>query len=250
VLWWAASVAAAAVAAADAVLARTLMLVLQPLDPWEAPRPRAPPLCWSPPGPLAAALPFPATRSPKPKQKEFPFLSGTIHLPLFLSLLARFLFWGVFSAFCLSLQTEVWVLCLFPYWAHKLWNAILCPKWPWEWWVVVIVRLHQALSLLGFSLFSWWDYYSSSIKLMVNLRPYFSSIKLMVNLGHYSSSIKLIINLPHYFSSIKLMVNLGHYSSSIKLMVTIIVHLSSFKVDFVSWWFFLSNIFLIHKIHG
>ncbi len=51
VLWWAASVAAAsattAVAAADAVLARTLMLVLQPLDPWEAPRPRAPPLRWS-----------------------------------------------------------------------------------------------------------------------------------------------------------------------------------------------------------
>ncbi len=34
VLWW-----AAAVAAADAVLARTLILVLQPLDPWEAPRP-------------------------------------------------------------------------------------------------------------------------------------------------------------------------------------------------------------------
>jgi hypothetical protein len=53
VLWWAASVAAAsataAVAAADAVLARTLMLVLQPLDPWEAPRPRAPPLHWSSP---------------------------------------------------------------------------------------------------------------------------------------------------------------------------------------------------------
>ncbi len=53
VLWWAASVAAAsataAVAAADAVLARTLMLVLQPLDPWEAPRPRAPPLRWSSP---------------------------------------------------------------------------------------------------------------------------------------------------------------------------------------------------------
>jgi len=97
VLWWAASVAAAAVAAADAVLARTLMLVLQPLDPWEAaPRPRAPPLCWSPPGPLAAALPFPATRSPKPKQKEFSFLYGTIHLPLFLS---RFLFFGVSSAF-------------------------------------------------------------------------------------------------------------------------------------------------------
>jgi hypothetical protein len=100
VLWWAASVAAAAaaaVAAADAVLARTLMLLLQPLDPWEAaPRPRAPPLCWSPPGPLAAALPFPATRSPKPKQKEFSFLSGTIQLPLFLS---RFLFFGVSSAF-------------------------------------------------------------------------------------------------------------------------------------------------------
>jgi hypothetical protein len=109
VLWWAASIAAAAaaaVAAADAVLARTLMLGLQPLDPWEAaPRPRAPPLCWSPPGPLAAAaLPFPATRSPKPKQKEFSFLSGTIHLPLFLS---RFPFFGVSSAFLLLLQPEV-----------------------------------------------------------------------------------------------------------------------------------------------
>jgi len=102
-LWWAASVAAA-VAAADAVLARTLMLVLQPLDPWEAPRPRAPPLCWSPPGPLAAALHFPATGSPKPKQKEFSFLSGTIHLPLFLSLSLSLSFFRGFLCF-LTLAT-------------------------------------------------------------------------------------------------------------------------------------------------
>jgi hypothetical protein len=107
----------------------------------------------------------------------------------------------------------------------------------WKWWVVVFVRFQQALRLLGFSLYSWWDYYSSSIKLMVNLCHYSSSIKLMVHIGHYSSSIKL-------------MVHLGHSSSSIKLMVTIIVHLSSFKVDFVSWWFLFSNFFLMHKIHG
>jgi hypothetical protein len=104
VIWWAASVAGAAVAAADAVLVRTLMLVLQPLDLWESPRPRAPPLCWSPPGPLAAALPFAATRSPKPKQKEISFLSGTIHLPLFLSLSLSFSFFRGFLCF-LSLAT-------------------------------------------------------------------------------------------------------------------------------------------------
>jgi hypothetical protein len=69
VLWWAASVAAAAaVAAADAVLARTPMLVLQPLDPWEAPRPRAPPT-----GPLSSCSPFP--RDPRtPTETERIFL--------------------------------------------------------------------------------------------------------------------------------------------------------------------------------